>query len=99
MKEMSKVKTDATTESAGQFYNENRISNRKNLNLISSYLRGIFRAIRAICTLVCNLRNYSPHIATQRRVVSSLQKRLKQSEVLRFRNVTSLFVDTNVTVT
>ena len=48
MKEMSNVKTNATTESAGQFYIENRLSNRKNLNFISSYLRGIFWAIGAI---------------------------------------------------
>ena len=48
MKEMSNVKTNATTESAGQFYTENRLSNRKNLNFISSYLRGIFWAIGAI---------------------------------------------------
>ena len=31
-----------------QFYTENRLSNRKNLNFISSYLRGIFWAIGAI---------------------------------------------------
>ena len=48
MKVMSNVKTNATTESAGQFYTENRLSNRKNLNFISSYLRGIFGAIGAI---------------------------------------------------
>ena len=48
MKEVSNVKTNATTESAGQFYTENRLSNRKNLNFISSYLRGIFWAIGAI---------------------------------------------------
>jgi len=48
MKEMLIVKTNATTESAGQFYTENRLSNRKILNFISSYLRGIFWAIGAI---------------------------------------------------
>ena len=51
MKEMSNVETNATTESAGQFYTENRLSNRKNLNFISSYLRGIFWAIGAIVQL------------------------------------------------
>jgi len=47
MKEMSSVKTSATTESAGQFYTEDRLSNRKNLNFISSYLRGIFFSDRS----------------------------------------------------
>jgi len=47
MKEMSNVKTNATTESAGQFYTEDRLSNRKDLNFISSYLRGIFFSDRS----------------------------------------------------